>query len=83
MTPGSEETMKYAVEKIASGISRVRDYLDQTAKVISLSSPEKRLSQGYSIVRRGGKVLKSVKQVEKGDILDILVTDGTIKSKSI
>jgi len=57
--------------------------LIQSEKTILLGSPENQLSRGYSIVRYGGKVLRSVKSVKKGDKLDISLTDGIIKSQII
>lgn len=36
--------------------------------------------RGYSLIQKQGKVIKSVKEVEKDDIIDITVSDGLIKS---
>jgi exodeoxyribonuclease VII large subunit len=52
--------------------------INNSAKVISLSSPERQLKHGYSIVRSKGKIVKSTKDVETGDDLDITLTDGII-----
>ena len=59
------------------------NFIKQSTKTIELSSPERQLSYGYSIVRYNGKVLKSVKDTKKGDKLDISVSDGIIHSKTI
>lgn len=64
-------------------ISNANDYLIQSEKSILLGSPERQLSKGYSIVRHGGKVLRSVKSVKKNDELDITLSDGIIKSQII
>lgn len=56
------------------------DFVLQSEKLILQSSPENQLKRGYSIVRSGGKVLRSTKEVKKGDLLDISVSDGIIKS---
>jgi len=63
--------------------SRVEDFLKNSASEINHGDPRKKLSQGYSIVRSGGKILRSVKDTQKGDELDILVSDGIIKSQTI
>jgi exodeoxyribonuclease VII large subunit len=52
-------------------------------KTLEAFSPEKRLKQGYSIVRFNGKVLKSKALVKKGDDLELEVSDGIIKSEVI
>ncbi len=57
-----------------------RDFLDQSKKILDISNPERQLAHGYSIVKVGGKILRSVKGATKGDELDIMVTDGIIKS---
>ncbi len=57
------------------------ELLQNSGKVIELSNPERQLAHGYSIVRSGGKIVKSKKDVKKGDDLDIMVSDGTITSK--
>ncbi|MDO5135852.1 MAG: exodeoxyribonuclease VII large subunit [Eubacteriales bacterium] len=45
-------------------------------------SPLKKLNQGYSYVSgEDRKVVTSVSQVKEGDVLDIFVTDGIIKTK--
>ena len=59
------------------------DYLLQIEKTLELSSPERQLAQGYSIVRSGGKVIRYVRDVKHGDEVDITVSDGTIRSKTI
>lgn len=63
--------------------ANVSDFLSQSEKTILLSSPEKQLARGYSIVRHNGKVLRSIKDAKKNETLDILVSDGTIRSKII
>ncbi len=60
--------------------SDLNELLHNSGKVIELSSPERQLAHGYSIVRSGGKIVKSKKDVSKGDDLDIMVSDGIIKT---
>lgn len=45
------------------------------------NDPNRQLSLGYSIIFSGGKVIKSVKQVSKKDILISKLSDGEIKSQ--
>ncbi len=58
--------------------SEIIDKLKNSEKLIEFSSPERLLKHGYSIVRSNGKIVKSRKDVSKGDDLDITLTDGII-----
>lgn len=53
------------------------EYIKYISKLDALS-PLKTMSRGYSVVYNGDKVVNSVKQVKKDDILDISLTDGKI-----
>ncbi|MES2213410.1 MAG: exodeoxyribonuclease VII large subunit [Patescibacteria group bacterium] len=61
--------------------SRVRDVLSQSAKSLEMSSPERQLARGYSIVQSGGKVIRKIADAPHGTEVDILVSDGIIVSK--
>lgn len=79
----AEETMLRSVDRIDSAIKGLFESLKYSEKVILMGSPEKALSRGYSIVRHGGKILKSVRNTKKGDMLDIMVSDGIINSQTL
>jgi len=55
----------------------------QYEKIIQLSNPERQLSRGYGIVKRGQKIIRSRQDVSVGDKLDIIVSDGIINTKAI
>ena len=59
------------------------NFLLQSKKTLELLNPTRQLAQGYSIVKIGGKVLRSKKDAKKGDKLDILVADGIINTQII
>ncbi len=61
--------------------NRTSELLSQSLRTIDIASPERQLSRGYGIVRFGGKVIKSTKDVAKGDDLEVLVSDGIIHSQ--
>ena len=46
-------------------------------------SPLKTLTRGYSILEHNGKVVKSIKQIQKDDEVDIRLIDGITKAKII
>jgi exonuclease VII large subunit len=54
--------------------------INQIEKNLQFSNPERQLARGYSIVRAGGRIIRSRLDVTEGDELDIAVSDGNIKS---
>ena len=54
-------------------------FVNIVSKIDSLS-PLKTISRGYTIAQKNGKVIKSVKQLEKDDTIDLKFVDGNIKA---
>ncbi len=71
---------KDLIRGFSDSYSGVLDIISNSAKSIQLSNPERQLAHGYSIVRFGGKVIRSVKNVKKNDELDITLSDGIINT---
>ncbi len=57
---------------------RRRSRLVNLASGLDAMSPLKVLGRGYAIARRGGDVVSSAAQVEPGERLDVLVSDGVL-----
>ncbi len=57
-------------------------YAEVVAK-LDAYSPLKTLARGYSITEKDGKIIKSVNQLKKDDIVEIRLTDGCKKSQII
>ncbi len=78
------EIILQSSKNILRGFENLSAHLDdkikQMEKTLKLASPERQLARGYSIVRRAGKIIRSKKNVTAGDELDILISDGNIKS---
>lgn len=55
--------------------------MEYAEKAISLNDPERQLKLGYSIAVLNGKVLRSVRQAETGQELDLRLADGIISSE--
>lgn len=55
-----------------------RNTFTALASKLDALSPLKVLTRGYSIAESGGKVIKSVKDINKGDKISIKVSDGNI-----
>ena len=44
-------------------------------------NPENVVKRGYSIIYKNGKLVKSIKQVDTNDNLDVKLKDGIIETK--
>jgi exonuclease VII large subunit len=55
--------------------------LDILIKSLSLLNPMSILDKGYSIVKHDDKVIKQIKDVKKGDNIDITLAKGIISAK--
>ena len=62
-------------------ISNARNSLISLEKLLETNNPERQLKLGYSIVRIGNAVARSIKNIKKGDIAQIQMQDGTFKSE--
>jgi len=62
-------------------IDRLNDYLKGAGKRLHDVNPMSQLKLGYSLTSIKGKVVRSVKQVGRGEKIDIRVSDGEIKSQ--
>jgi len=80
---------KYKIQSFQESISvgfknivlQIEKELNNYEKRIKQSSPERQLKLGYSIVTYNGKIIKSIKQIKKGDILVSKFSDGKINSE--
>lgn len=54
-------------------------FLNLAAK-LDAYSPLKTLYRGYSITEKNGKIVKSKKELEKGDLINIKLVDGTVSA---
>jgi exodeoxyribonuclease VII large subunit len=52
-------------------------------KSISFSNPERQLSLGYSILRKNGKIVKKVAEIQSEDQLEVQLGDGVITTKAL
>jgi exodeoxyribonuclease VII large subunit len=51
-------------------------------KALQNNNPKRQLQRGYSITTdKSGKIIRSVKQIKKGDNISITVNDGKIESR--
>jgi len=62
-------------------LTKTKEQLNYSEKVIYLHNPETRLNLGYSIVRQNNKLIKSVKNIKIKEELNVQFADGTAVSE--
>lgn len=55
--------------------------LSQLKKILGMLDPHSLLGKGYSIARKGGLTINSVKNIKAGDTLEIQLSDGSLNTK--
>lgn len=55
-------------------------HLQQTARLIETNNPERQLRLGYSLAFSGGKVVRSIRNIEKGAPLQVRFADGSAET---
>jgi len=76
-----KEYLNLLFDSFKKQLDKVDKYLDVTKKQLKAVDPGRQLKLGYSIASINGKIIKSVKQINKDDKFDIKFFDGKIKSK--
>lgn len=76
-----KEFLNLLFDSFKKQLDKIDEYLDVTKKQLKAVDPGRQLKLGYSIASINGKIIKSVKQINKDDKFDIKVFDGKIKSK--
>jgi len=74
-TADLEEKMSAAMHLV---LTRKKQQVELAAQRLKGLSPVERLEGGYSVVSRGGRVIKEISMVHPQDEIQIDVTDGTI-----
>ena len=62
-------------------LSDKRYQLQRIADILNSVSPLSTLSRGYSIAFKNNKVVRSVSQLEKGDVIETRISDGSVIAK--
>ena len=69
------------IDHTAKRIERIKERMAFAEQAMRQNDPARQLKLGYSIVRKEGDIIRSIRGTKAGDILDIQVNDGTIRSK--
>ncbi len=78
-----DDYTKDIVQSFVRMQERVEGHLKESLTALQYANPERQLSQGYSIIKNKGKVIKNATDVSTGDELEITLACGTIQSKVI
>ncbi len=62
-------------------LTHIKNQLSQVDAFISLSDPKQIIKKGYAMIKKGSITIVSSKNVVKGDLLDLHMHDGIIKTK--
>lgn len=75
-----EKDKEELLSSFAFGLKKVQQKLNIFDRELQQNSPERQLKLGYSIVKIQGKIVKSVTEIKKGDVLENVFHDGKIQS---
>ncbi len=76
-----DTTIKTIVNELQKKLKQESNkYVELVAKLDALS-PLKTMARGYLIAQKNGEIIKSVKQLNKEDIIDLKLCDGTKQAK--
>ena len=59
----------------------VQNKINIFENIIKANNPERQLNLGYSIVSLKGKIVRSIKQIERGDRVEIKMSDGKAEAE--
>jgi len=76
-----ENKLKIFFERFKAVLAAVGQILERAEKIIFLNNPERQLKLGYSIASINGKIIRQTKDAAVGNMIDIKVSDGNIKSE--
>jgi len=69
-------------QPLSSKLSLLRSSLDSLQGRLTANSPDRYLEKGYARVEKEGEILKSVLTIKPGDLFEIIMKDGTVKSEA-
>ena len=69
------------VSEYRKTVSTARDKISVFENMIKTNNPERQLKLGYSIVSLKGRIIRSIKQVKRGDCVNVKMSDGEVKAE--
>ena len=77
-----DATWHSLVDRVDRRLAWMKEQVDYTDRFLRLNDPRRQLKLGYAIVRKGGKILRSIRSVSSGDTLETEFADGAIHSRA-
>ncbi len=77
---GLKKTPLRINSSFATRIKNCSTRLEQSARLIETNNPERQLKLGYSLAFSGDKVVRSSKDLKKGDALQVRFADGSAET---
>lgn len=72
-----DNQIKEMDNSISNILSNKKSSFEKIITKLDALSPLKTLIRGYSITEKDGKIVKSIKEVDKGDLIEIKFSDGS------
>lgn len=73
--------VRAASSSFERSLSVLREHLSRLGEILEARSPERALALGWSIIRKRGKILRSVRDASVDDSVQIRVSDGMIEAR--
>jgi exodeoxyribonuclease VII large subunit len=61
-------------------LNEINNIIDREEKIILMNDPKRQLKMGYAIMKIDGMVVKSVKNLERNDTMENILSDGRVIS---
>lgn len=76
-----ESHRRDALMRLKRGMEQIRERLSQYATLLTLHDPMRQLQLGYSILRSGASVLRSVSDLKQDDTIEGQLSDGAFEAR--
>lgn len=76
-----ERTFRQIKNALNLWLENEKKYLDNTERIITVSSPENILKRGYSVTLKNNKVVKNAAELKPGDILSVWLSKGEFSAQ--
>jgi len=61
-------------------LNDVRNTINREEKIVFANDPKRQLKMGYAIMKVEGKIIKSVKNLDEGGLIESILSDGEVVS---
>lgn len=77
----SDSIIKKFLKDFIDAKNKIKESVTSYQKQLINNDPKRQLKLGYSIVMKDGRILKTVSQIQKGDIVSVGLSEGTFDSE--